>query len=163
MIAMALACEPKLLIADEPTTALDVTVQAQVLDLMNELKNRINASIMFITHDLGVIAEMCDRVIVMYAGKVVETAPIEELFEMPQHPYTQGLMASKPDLSTTEKRLNVIPGSVPDLTDLPGGCPFHPRCHKVSEKCKLEFPPTHEITDEHAVSCWGYDGKGAKA
>ena len=163
MIAMALACEPKLLIADEPTTALDVTVQAQVLDLMNDLKSRINASIIFITHDLGVIAEMCDRVVVMYAGKVVETSPVEELFNSPQHPYTQGLIASKPDLATTDHRLHVIPGNVPDLTELPGGCPFHPRCSKASDKCKQEYPPTHQISDEHKVSCWGYEGKGAEA
>jgi len=157
MIAMALACEPKLLIADEPTTALDVTVQAQVLELMNDLKSRINASIIFITHDLGVIAEMCDRVVVMYAGKVVETSPIEELFSAPQHPYTQGLIASKPDMATTEKRLHVIPGNVPDLTELPGGCPFHPRCGKITDKCKQEYPPTHKISDEHIVSCWAYE------
>jgi len=160
MIAMALACEPKLLIADEPTTALDVTVQAQVLELMNELKNRINASIIFITHDLGVIAEMCDRVVVMYAGKVVETSPIEELFSSPQHPYTKGLIASKPDMALTEKRLHVIPGNVPDLTELPGGCPFHPRCDQVTDRCKQEYPPTHRITDEHIVSCWAYEGGG---
>jgi len=159
MIAMALACEPKLLIADEPTTALDVTVQAQVLDLMNDLKERINASIIFITHDLGVIAEMCDRVVVMYAGKVAETSPIEELFSDPQHPYTQGLIASKPDLTTKEKRLHVIPGNVPDLTELPSGCPFHPRCYKATERCKQEYPPTHRISDEHLVSCWEYKGE----
>jgi len=163
MIAMALACEPKLLIADEPTTALDVTVQAQVLDLMNGLKDRINASIIFITHDLGVIAEMCDRVVVMYAGKIVESSPIEELFNSPQHPYTQGLIASKPDLTTTEKRLHVIPGNVPDLTELPSGCPFHPRCNKVTERCKQEYPPTFKISDEHIVSCWDYKGEGAEA
>ena len=160
MIAMALACEPKLLIADEPTTALDVTVQAQVLDLMNELKNRINASIIFITHDLGVIAEMCDRVVVMYAGKVVETSPIEELFNAPQHPYTQGLIASKPDLTSDEDRLHVIPGNVPDLTDLPGGCPFHPRCSEAGDRCKQEYPPTYKISDDHMVTCWEYKGEG---
>jgi len=161
MIAMALACEPKLLIADEPTTALDVTVQAQVLELMNELKSRINASIIFITHDLGVIAEMCDRVVVMYAGKVVETSPIIELFEAPQHPYTQGLIASKPDLETTDHRLHVIPGNVPDLTELPAGCPFHPRCEKSTDRCKQEYPPSHKISDEHIVTCWEYkESKG---
>jgi oligopeptide/dipeptide ABC transporter ATP-binding protein len=163
MIAMALACEPKLLIADEPTTALDVTVQAQVLDLMNELKNRINAAIIFITHDLGVIAEMCDRVVVMYAGKVVETSPIEELFAEPKHPYTQGLIASKPDLATKEDRLHVIPGNVPDLTELPGGCPFHPRCYRAGDRCKKEYPPKPIISQEHSVSCWEYSGEGEKA
>jgi oligopeptide/dipeptide ABC transporter ATP-binding protein len=160
MIAMALACEPKLLIADEPTTALDVTIQAQVLDLMNELKSRINASIIFITHDLGVIAEMSDRVVVMYAGKVAETAPVEELFAEPLHPYTKGLIASKPDIATTAKRLQVIPGNVPDLTKLPGGCPFNPRCDRTTERCKAEYPPIHRISDEHSVNCWDYAGKG---
>ena len=163
MIAMALACEPKLLIADEPTTALDVTIQAQVLDLMNDLKDRINASIIFITHDLGVIAEMSDRVVVMYAGKVVETSPVGELFSSPRHPYTQGLIASKPDMSTTTGRLHVIPGNVPDLTMVPEGCPFNPRCPKASEQCKKGFPPVTEISDEHSVFCWEYKGEeGAK-
>ena len=159
MIAMALACEPKLLIADEPTTALDVTIQAQVLDLMNDLKDRINASIIFITHDLGVIAEMSDRVVVMYAGKVVETSPVGELFTAPKHPYTQGLIASKPDMSTASGRLHVIPGNVPDLTRIPEGCPFNPRCPKASEGCKKGFPPKSRVSDEHSVFCWEYKGE----
>ena len=159
MIAMALACEPKLLVADEPTTALDVTVQAQVLALMSDLKSRINASIMLITHDLGVIAEMSDRVVIMYAGKVVETAPVYELFADPKHPYTRGLMASRPDFSTDEGRLNVIPGNVPDLTRRPEGCPFHPRCGKVKEICRKKLPPAHRFSDEHIVSCWEYEGE----
>jgi len=160
MIAMALACEPKLLIADEPTTALDVTIQAQVLALMNDLKARINASIIFITHDLGVIAEMSDRVVVMYAGKVAETAPVEELFAAPKHPYTKGLIASRPDLGASEGRLHVIPGNVPDLTLRPPGCPFHPRCESATDICREQFPPIHEISEEHSVFCWDYDGKG---
>lgn len=162
MIAMALACEPKLLIADEPTTALDVTIQAQVLDIMNELKSRINAAILFITHDLGVIAEMSDRVVVMYAGKVVEVAPVQDLFASPAHPYTKGLLASKPDLRTISGRLKVIPGNVPDLSDRPPGCPFHPRCEKTGAACRKDFPPLHIISEGHNVFCWQYqDERGA--
>lgn len=156
MIAMALACEPKLLIADEPTTALDVTIQAQVLDLMNELKQKINASIIFITHDLGVIAEMSDRVMVMYAGKVVEVASVMDIFKNPKHPYTIGLIKSKPDMSTVSTRLNVIPGNVPDLSHLPEGCPFHPRCDKAMEKCREAFPKEIVLEEEHRIACWLY-------
>ncbi len=163
MIAMALACEPKLLIADEPTTALDVTIQAQVLDLMNDLKSRINASIIFITHDLGVIAEMSDRVVVMYAGKVAEVAFVDDLFSNPKHPYTQGLIASKPDMNTSSGRLHVIPGNVPDLTKRPAGCPFHPRCDRATDICKKEFPPVHNFSNEHSVCCWAYEEEGEKA
>ncbi len=155
MIAMALACEPKLLIADEPTTALDVTIQAQVLDLMNELKSKTETSIIFITHDLGVIAEMCDRVMVMYAGKVVETASVSDLFKNPKHPYTQGLLNSKPDMHTSDTRLKVIPGNVPDLNNKPSGCPFHPRCERAMDICKTGFPA--ETTDgSTTVACWLY-------
>jgi len=154
MIAMALACEPKLLIADEPTTALDVTIQAQVLDLMNELKSRINAAIIFITHDLGVIAEMSDRVVVMYAGKVVETAHVEDIFDAPVHPYTRGLIASRPNLATNERRLSVIPGNVPDLSKRPEGCPFNPRCAKATDICRAQFPPATGIAPLHSVFCW---------
>lgn len=160
MIAMALACEPKLLIADEPTTALDVTIQAQVLDLMNELKEEIDASIIFITHDLGVIAEMSDRVMVMYAGKVAEVATVEEIFKSPKHPYTIGLIASKPDLSTEKNRLKVIPGNVPDLNNRPSGCPFHPRCEHATDRCKNEFPTETILENDHSVTCWLYSGKG---
>ena len=147
MIAMALACEPMLLIADEPTTALDVTIQAQVLDLMNELKKKINASIIFITHDLGVIAEMSDRVMVMYAGKIAEMASTVEIFKNPKHPYTMGLIGSKPDMATESARLNVIPGNVPDLSNLPAGCPFHPRCDKAMDICKKDFPAEKTLYD----------------
>lgn len=156
MIAMALACEPMLLIADEPTTALDVTIQAQVLNLMNELKKKINASIIFITHDLGVIAEMSDRVMVMYAGKLVEVASTMEIFKNPRHPYTAGLIGSKPDMSTESTRLNVIPGNVPDLSNLPTGCPFHPRCTEAMDICKKEFPAEETLYEGHKVSCWLY-------
>lgn len=156
MIAMALACEPKLLIADEPTTALDVTIQAQVLELMNELKKEIDTSIIFITHDLGVIAEMCDRVMVMYAGKVCEVADVETIFAEPLHPYTVGLINSKPDLNTEATRLNVIPGNVPDLNDLPTGCPFNPRCERALPICSEKFPDKVDIKENHSVSCWLY-------
>ncbi len=159
MIAMALACAPKLLIADEPTTALDVTIQAQVLDLMNDLKKNIDASIIFITHDLGVIAEMSDRVMVMYAGKVVELASAEDIFKNPKHPYTQGLIASKPDLSTESERLHVIPGGVPDLNNKPSGCPFHPRCPHAMDVCKKDFPGETFVDEGHLVNCWLYPRK----
>jgi len=156
MIALALACKPKLLIADEPTTALDVTIQAQVLQLMNELKSTIGASIIFITHDLGVIAEMADRVMVMYAGKVAEVADVVEIFENPKHPYTIGLIRSKPDMETEADRLEVIPGNVPDLNSKPGGCPFHPRCENAGPRCSKEFPEETIISDSHKVACWLY-------
>ena len=157
MIAMSLICKPKLLIADEPTTALDVTIQAQVLDLMNDLKYKTNASVIFITHDLSVIAEMSDRVVVMYAGKVVETAPVDVLFLDPLHPYTQGLISSRPDGVKSGNRLKVIPGNVPDMTNIPEGCPFHPRCEFATDICRKEFPPYHEISTDHSVSCWHYE------
>lgn len=159
MIAMALACQPKLLIADEPTTALDVTIQAQVLDLMNELKQKINTSIIFITHDLGVIAEMSDRVMVMYAGKIVEVAKTINIFKNPKHPYTIGLISSKPDMNTESSRLHVIPGNVPDLSNTPGGCPFHPRCSHAMDICRESFPGETSIEDGHKIACWLYDDK----
>ena len=161
MIAMSLICQPKLLIADEPTTALDVTIQAQVLDLINDLKSETNASIIFITHDLSVIAEMSDRVVVMYAGKVVETAPVDLLFTEPKHPYTQGLIASRPDSAETGQRLKVIPGNVPDMILRPEGCPFHPRCEYSSDICLKEYPPLNQHSRNHSVFCWQYE-EGAK-
>ncbi len=154
MIAMALACQPKLLIADEPTTALDVTIQAQILEIMNGLKNKLNTSIMLITHDLGVIAEMADHVIVMYAGKVVEDAPIIELFENPRHPYTIGLMGSIPSLVEDGKRLETIPGSVPNPLYLPKGCYFNPRCKFATEECRKGQPQLREIGARHKVACF---------
>jgi len=159
MIAMALACSPKLLIADEPTTALDVTIQAQVLDLMNNLKKEIDTSIIFITHDLSVIAEMADRVMVMYAGKVVELADVNTIFENPLHPYTRGLIGSRPDMSTSSTRLNVIPGNVPDLSDLPEGCSFNPRCDKVCDKCHHGVPELVEVEPGHFVRCFVTGGQ----
>ena len=159
MIAMALVCQPKLLIADEPTTALDVTIQAQVLDLINELKYQTNASVIFITHDLSVIADMSDRVVVMYAGKIVETAPVDLLFIEPKHPYTQGLIASRPDSSSPGERLRVIPGNVPDMTARPEGCPFNPRCDKALDICRREFPPLSEFSHQHSACCWLYNNE----
>ncbi len=154
MIAMALACNPQLLIADEPTTALDVTIQAQVLDLMNNLKKEMDTSIIFITHDLSVIAEMADRVMVMYAGKVVELADVNTIFENPLHPYTRGLINSRPDLHTNSSRLQVIPGNVPDLSDLPAGCSFGPRCAFCGKKCEEGMPELVEVEPNHWVRCF---------
>ncbi|GAB4188854.1 MAG: ABC transporter ATP-binding protein [Thalassobaculales bacterium] len=154
MIAMALACNPTLLIADEPTTALDVTIQAQILRLMVELKGRIGAAIMLITHDLGVVAETCQRVIVMYAGRKVEEAPVEELFDRPLHPYTQGLMASIPRVGGRKRRLSEIPGIVPSLREPIAGCAFAPRCAQATARCHGEAPSLRELLPGHQVSCW---------
>jgi peptide/nickel transport system ATP-binding protein len=159
MIAMALSCNPKLLIADEPTTALDVTIQAQILDLLNELKAKIGMAVLLITHDMGVIAETAQRVMVMYAGKVVEEAPVKELFKEPLHPYTQGLLRSIPriDLAATKKqRLEAIPGVVPSLLNLPKGCKFEPRCPHAKPVCKDQDPVLKEVRPGHRVSCWLY-------
>jgi peptide/nickel transport system ATP-binding protein len=164
MIAMALACRPKLLIADEPTTALDVTIQAQILHLMNELKREFQTSIMFITHDLGVINQMADDVAVMYCGQVVETAPVEYIFQdksVYMHPYTEGLLHSIPSLTSDKSELlNVIPGSVPHPLDLPKGCKFAPRCKYATEKCHNEEPPLVQVERNQAVRCF-YPKKGA--
>ena len=158
MIAMALSCNPSLLIADEPTTALDVTIQAQVLDLMNDLRKDFHAAIQFITHDLGVIAQMADDVVVMYLGKIVEGAPSSELFHNPKHPYTQGLLNSIPSLATTrEERLIPIKGVVPDPFDVPEGCGFEPRCPHAMDICKREIPTLKEIAPGHQVSCFLYE------
>lgn len=154
MIAIALACRPKLLIADEPTTALDVTIQAQILDLMNQLKNELNMGIMLITHDLGIVAEMADYVIVMYAGKVVEEAPVEELFEHPRHPYTLGLLNSTPNLFSNRSRLECISGMMPNPLSLPTGCPFAPRCKYACKKCSTQKPRLKEISLDHKVRCF---------
>lgn len=161
MIAMALACVPELLIADEPTTALDVTIQAQILDLMRNLRSKMDTSIILITHDLGVVAEMCDRVTVMYAGRVVEEAPVEELFASPKHPYTKALIGSTPILGEADKELTTIPGSVPNLIDLPIGCKFAPRClarvENNLEKCTQEEPAIKMVSSQHDVRCWLYE------
>lgn len=154
MIAMALSCDPHLLIADEPTTALDVTIQAQILELMNELKVKYEMSIMMITHDLGVIAEVSDRVAVMYAGKVVEYTDVKTLFANPMHPYTQGLMTSIPKINNDVERLETIPGIVPSPLNFPGGCKYYPRCPLADEKCKREEPEIKKIASGHHVRCW---------
>ncbi len=154
MIAMALSNDPKLLIADEPTTALDVTIQAQILDLMKKIQKEENSSILLITHDLGVVAEMCTRVIVMYAGKIVEEAPVETLFASPSHPYTQGLIASVPKLGSGVKVLPSIPGSVPDLSSMPTGCRFAPRCKYATDKCREKEPELVNIGENQKCRCW---------
>lgn len=163
MIAMALACNPKIIIADEPTTALDVTIQAQILDLLRQLKDKINSSIMLITHDLGVIAEMADYVVVMYAGRVVEKGTAEEIFEHPSHPYTIGLMESKPVVGKRVDKLYSIPGKVPNPVDMPDYCYFKDRCDKCVEACTGDYPPEVSLSDTHKVSCYRYcQGKEGK-
>jgi len=162
MIAMALACNPRLLIADEPTTALDVTIQAQILDLMRELKSKIGAAIMLITHDLGVVAEMAERVVVMYAGRKVEEAPVGELFERPLHPYTRGLLGSMPKLGASlgdapPQRLNEIAGVVPSLREEIPGCAFAPRCSFATERCRQSVPPLERKSARHLVACFEAD------
>ena len=160
VIAIALACNPKCLLADEPTTALDVTIQAQVLDMMNDLKKRLGTSLVMITHDLGVIAEMADYVVVMYAGRIVEKGLASEIFHDPRHPYTVGLMASKPVVGKSVDRLYSIPGSVPNPINLPNYCYFKDRCEKCVEKCKGPYPEMVYVTPTHAVSCYLYkDGE----
>ncbi|MCW3490175.1 ABC transporter ATP-binding protein [Dethiobacter alkaliphilus] len=164
MIAMALSCNPNLLIADEPTTALDVTIQAQILELMKDLQQKINTAIIFITHDLGVIAEMAQHVLVMYAGKVVEDAGIESLFDEPLHPYTAGLINSKPKLNEEREQLDFIPGAVPNPVEMPEGCAFNPRCPKAMDICREQMPAMIEAKPGHQVRCWLYcDERGGKA
>ena len=160
MIAMALACSPRLIIADEPTTALDVTIQAQILDLLRNLKDKINSSIMFITHDLGVIAEMADYVVVMYAGRIVEQGTVDEIFSHPAHPYTIGLMASKPVVGRQVDKLYSIPGKVPNPINMPDYCYFKDRCEMCVERCSGEYPGEVSISPTHKVSCYRYyDGQ----
>ena len=154
MIAMALACDPKLIIADEPTTALDVTIQAQILDLLRNLKDKINSSIMLITHDLGVVAEMADYVVVMYAGRVVEKGTAREIFKDPRHPYTIGLMKSKPVVGQKVEELYSIPGSVPNPVNMPNYCYFKDRCDMCMECCNGEFPGVYKVSPTHEVSCY---------
>ena len=154
MIAMALACNPQLLIADEPTTALDVTIQAQILDLMRALRAELGTAIILITHDLGVIAELADEVVVMYAGKVVERCAVERLFSEPQHPYTVGLLGSIPRLHLEQKRLSAIEGIVPDAAAFPRGCRFHPRCPFAVDQCRKEEPPLIAVKPGHSAACW---------
>ncbi len=164
MIAMALACNPRIIIADEPTTALDVTIQAQILDLLRQLKDKINSSIMFITHDLGVIAEMADYVVVMYAGRIVEKGTAEEIFAHPAHPYTIGLMASKPVVGKKVDKLYSIPGKVPNPINMPDYCYFKDRCEMCVEGCSGEYPHMVQLSPTHFVTCYRYyeNGKGEK-
>lgn len=157
MIAMALACNPRLLIADEPTTALDVTIQAQVLELMKKLQVELDTAILFITHDLAVVAEIADRVDVMYSGRVVEEADVDELFDHPMHPYTIGLLQSIPDLNTDDELLHAIEGVVPNPLDRPDGCQFSPRCDKSMDICKREMPDLFDLGNGRKVRCWLYD------
>ena len=162
MIAMALACNPRIIIADEPTTALDVTIQAQILDLLRNLKDKINSSIMLITHDLGVIAEMADYVVVMYAGRVVEKGTVQEIFENPAHPYTIGLMDSKPVVGKKVDRLYSIPGKVPNPVNMPNYCYFKDRCEMCVDACQGKYPEVIKLSDTHEVSCYRYYDKGEK-
>ncbi|GED70509.1 dipeptide/oligopeptide/nickel ABC transporter ATP-binding protein [Brevibacillus reuszeri] len=155
MISLAMLCEPKLLIADEPTTALDVTIQAQILQLMKEIKQQKRMSILLITHDLGVVAEMCDRVVVMYAGQVVENADVRTIFHLPKHPYTRGLLASMPNANERKGELKSIPGSVPRPDELPQGCTFAPRCPQVIDRCLEERPPLLSLPHQ-SCRCWLY-------
>lgn len=154
MIAMALLCEPKLLIADEPTTALDVTIQAQIMELIEELKQELNMSVILITHDLGVVAGTTDRLAVMYAGRIIEQGTTDEVFADPKHPYTQGLLRSVPRLDLKQETLTAIPGLPPDLSALPGGCPFHPRCELASDRCKSDYPDVVKFASGHWAACW---------
>ena len=153
VIAIALACDPTLLIADEPTTALDVTIQAQVLELMHELKEKFRTSMIMITHDLGIVAEMCDKVAIMYAGRVVEYGSTADIYETRLHPYTEGLFNSLPDLDSEQEELKVIHGLMPDPTDLPSGCCFHPRCPYATEECSKCAPAMTEVSPGHFVAC----------
>jgi len=154
LIAMAIACNPSLLILDEPTTALDVTIEAQIFELVDKLKAQFNMAIILITHDLAVVANSCDRVIVMYAGRIVEEAPVVDLYENPLHPYTRGLLNSIPQLDKEQERLPSIPGEVPELITLPKGCNFSPRCKYVIEKCRQDDPPLMQITPGRKLACW---------
>ncbi len=160
MIAMALSCNPEVLIADEPTTALDVTTQAQILDLLQRLQAEFRMAVLLITHDLGVVAEVADRVAVMYAGRIVETAETARLFASPRHPYTRGLLRSVPQLEGPLRRLEVIPGRVPEATDFPGGCRFHPRCPLAEDRCRSQAPVLEEVAPGHGTACWRWDATG---
>lgn len=163
MIAMALVCKPKILIADEPTTALDVTIQAQILDLMENLKQKTGTSILFITHDLGVVAEVCDDVVVMYSGRVVEKGDVRSIFANPSHPYTRGLLASIPKLGECAEELESIPGNVPNPKYMPQGCKFAPRCSCAFDKCREEEPGFYDVGEGHMSRCWLCEKKGGDA
>ena len=159
VIAIALACHPQLLIADEPTTALDVTIQAQVLDLMKNLRKQYQTSLIMITHDLGIVAEICDEVAVMYAGNVVEQGTLEDVFNHTMHPYTEGLFNSLPNVNDRKSKLKPIPGLMPDPTALPEGCPFHPRCQYATEACR-QVQEKRYVSDTHFIRCCAYDRPG---
>jgi peptide/nickel transport system ATP-binding protein len=163
MIAMAISCDPELLIADEPTTALDVTIQAQILDLIRRLNKELGTAVMLITHDLGVVAEMCDRVVVMYAGKVIEEGDTRTIFHNPQHPYTKGLILSVPRMDDTRERLYSIPGNVPTLSKDMVGCRFAPRCEYVMDRCRVELPELEAIEPGHKCRCWLQQEEGNRA
>ena len=162
MIAMALVCNPEILIADEPTTALDVTIQAQILDLMNKLKKEIGTSILFITHDLGVVAEVCDQVVVMYCGRVVEKGSVYDIFDKPSHPYTEGLLNSIPKLGEHVEELESIPGNVPNPKYMPKGCKFAPRCKYAVDRCREEEPGFTDLGNGHQSRCWRCVKEGGK-
>ena len=162
MIAMALVCDPKILIADEPTTALDVTIQAQILKLMRELNTRLSTAVLLITHDLGVVAETCERVIVMYAGQIIEEASVKTIFDNPQHPYTKGLIQSVPDMRYKKDRLYSIPGNVPKPGSIRQGCRFASRCEFAFDRCQIEDPELYETSDFHQTRCFLYDREGVK-
>lgn len=162
MIAMALSCNPKLIIADEPTTALDVTIQAQILEIMKNIKNKLGTSIIFITHDLGVVADICDRVNVMYGGLIIEKGGINDIFDNPKHPYTWGLLDSVPSVQKERKRLKPIEGQPPNLLKPPKGCPFYARCKFAMNICREKMPEFYEVSKKHKVSCWLSDEKAPK-
>ncbi|MBI2986878.1 MAG: ABC transporter ATP-binding protein [Deltaproteobacteria bacterium] len=152
--SIALSCDPEVIVADEPTTSLDVTIQAAFLELLKEIQRRSNLAILFVTHDFGVVARMCDRVAVMYAGKIIETADTQRLFSTPAHPYTEALLKSVPEVNVQIDRLYTIEGQPPSIYDLPAGCPFAPRCPYVEDRCRQEFPPVKQVANSHTVSCW---------
>jgi peptide/nickel transport system ATP-binding protein len=158
MIAMSLSCDPEILIADEPTTSVDVTIRAQIMHILHDLKVNRSMSIIFITHDLSLVSEIGDRAAVVYAGKVVEIAPVENILKKPAHPYTIGLISCLPDISSDLKRLPSIPGNTPNPLDMPAGCPFHPRCSRVMDICRSVEPELLNIVDVHTVACHLYDG-----
>lgn len=160
MIAMSLSCDPKLIIADEPTTALDVTIQAQILELLRDIKDKVNASILLITHDLGVVAEMADYVMVMYAGRIIEQGTALDIYKNPKHPYTIGLLNSKPAVNKNVKRLYTIPGNVPNPIEMPDNCFFKERCNRCIDRCDGQYPNLHSISESHKVACWLYGREG---
>lgn len=157
--AIGISCEPKLLIADEPTTSLDVTIQAQYLDLLKDIQNRSNLAMIFITHNIGIVAKMCDQVGVMYAGKLVERAPVRTIFNSPAHPYTEALLHAVPSLTEKTDRLWSIEGQPPDLANPPSGCPFNPRCPKAEDRCRREVPPEFQVGENHMARCWLWEGR----